>query len=95
VLASRDDYATTAKPVIDWDDAAAREALVDSRARDGYAVLAALDGRTDLSEPVAQAAQLLATVLGQDPETGEDRVTHEYHVAHKPSKKFRIWTLCS
>jgi hypothetical protein len=73
-LGSGDDYASTGKPVIDWDDKTAREALVDSRARDGYAVLATLDGCGELSEPVAQAAQLLATVLGQDLETGEDGV---------------------
>jgi hypothetical protein len=70
-LTSGDDYAGTAKPVIDWDDTAAREALVDSRARDGYALLAALDGR-QLSDAVGQAARLLATVLGQDLETGPD-----------------------
>lgn len=68
-----DDYASTAKPAIDWDDQAAREALIDSRARDGYACLALLDGR-DLTEPVAQAMQLLATVLGQDLQTGEDGI---------------------
>lgn len=68
-----DDYAGTAKPGIDWDDRTAREALVDSRARDGYACLALLDGR-DLAEPVAEAMQLLATVLGQDLEMGEDGV---------------------
>ena len=33
------------KPVVDWDDAAARAALVDALARDGDAVLAVLDGR--------------------------------------------------
>jgi hypothetical protein len=27
-----DDYATTGKPVMDWDDDMARETLVDSRA---------------------------------------------------------------
>ncbi|HEX5994017.1 MAG TPA: IS1182 family transposase [Jiangellales bacterium] len=73
VMSGIDDYASTAKPGIDWDDRAAREALVDTRARDGYACLAALDGR-DLAGPVAQAMQLLATVLGQDLETGEDGV---------------------
>lgn len=72
VLASGDDYAGTAKPVVDWDDKAAREALIDSRARDGYALLAALDGRKGLPEPVTQAMTLLATVLGQDLETGDD-----------------------
>lgn len=74
VLSAGDDYSSSAKPVIDWDDTAAREALVDSRAGDGHALLAALAGRDDLSEPVAQAMQLLATVLGQDLETGEDGV---------------------
>jgi Transposase domain (DUF772)/Transposase DDE domain len=73
LLASGDDYASTAKPVIDWDDRTAREALVDSRARDGYAVLAALEGR-QVPDAVGQAALLLATVLGQDLETGEDGV---------------------
>jgi hypothetical protein len=72
VLTSGDDYAGTAKPVVDWDDKNARDALIDSRARDGYAVLAALEGRQDLPEPVTQAMRLLATVLGQDLETGED-----------------------
>jgi Transposase DDE domain/Transposase domain (DUF772) len=74
VLASGDDYATAGKPVIDWDDPAARDALVDSRARDGYALLAALDGRRDLPAAVAEAMRLLATVLGQDLETGPDGV---------------------
>jgi hypothetical protein len=72
VLSSGDDYTTTGKPVIDWDDKTARDALVDSRARDGYALLAVLDGVTDLPEPVGQAMRLLATVLGQDLESGGD-----------------------
>jgi hypothetical protein len=71
-ISSGDDYASPGKPVIDWDDKAAREALVDSRARDGYALLAVLDGRQGLPEPVAEAMRLLATVLGQDLETGPD-----------------------
>ncbi|MGW2940061.1 IS1182 family transposase [Streptomyces sp. NPDC001156] len=65
VISSGDAYTSTAKPVIDWTDAAEREALVDSRARDGYALLAALEGRV-LEQEVGQAARLLATVLGQD-----------------------------
>jgi Transposase DDE domain/Transposase domain (DUF772) len=73
LLSSGDDYAGTGKPVIDWDDKAAREALVDSRARDGYALLAAVDGQR-LPDAVGQAVQLLATVLGQDLETGPDGV---------------------
>jgi hypothetical protein len=66
------DYASSAKPVIDWDDQTAREALIDARARDGYALLAVLDGTEGLPEPVGQAMRLLATVLGQDLETGAD-----------------------
>jgi hypothetical protein len=73
LLAGGDDYASAGKPVIDWDDRTAREALVDSRARDGYALLAALDGQ-QLPDVVGQAVQLLATVLGQDLETGPDGV---------------------
>ncbi len=73
VLGSGDTYVSVGKPQIDWDDPAARAELIDSRARDGFAVLAALDGR-GLAEPVEQAARLLATVLGQDLETGEDGV---------------------
>ncbi|MGH3487583.1 MAG: IS1182 family transposase [Actinopolymorphaceae bacterium] len=65
VLASGDDYASAAKPLIDWDDADAREQLIDARAKDGYAVLALLEGRV-LPEMVSDAAQLLASVLGQD-----------------------------
>jgi hypothetical protein len=66
VIDSGDDYAGTAKPVIDWHEPAARDALVDSRARDGYALLSILDGLSDLPESVLQAMRLLATVLGQD-----------------------------
>jgi IS5 family transposase len=64
-ITSGDDYASTAKPQIDWDDATVREALIDSRARDGFALLALLEGR-GLNQGVDQAARLLATVLGQD-----------------------------
>jgi DDE family transposase/transposase-like protein DUF772 len=73
VLQRDDDYGSGGKPSCDWDDASAREALVDALARDGYAVLALLDGRT-LSEPVQSAAALLVTVLGQDLEQREDGI---------------------
>lgn len=72
-LQSGDDYASSAKPQIDWDDAAAREALVDSRAKDAFACLAVLDGR-ELAPVVAEAARLLATVVGQDLQAGGDGV---------------------
>jgi hypothetical protein len=72
VLSSGDQYVTAGKPVVDWDDKAARTALVDARAKDGYALLLALEGQQDLPEPVNQAAKLLATVLGQDLEPDPD-----------------------
>ncbi|GAA2601447.1 hypothetical protein GCM10010399_35350 [Dactylosporangium fulvum] len=75
-----DDYTSPARPVLDWDDTSAREALIDSRARDGHALLTALERAEDLPEPVTQAMRLLATVLGQDLETGTDGVLR---IAHK------------
>src|SRR5665213_4329852 len=71
VLISGDDYASSAKPEIDWDDKEAQAQLIDSRAKDAYAALALLDGR-ELEDAVEQAAVLLATVTGQDLETTED-----------------------
>lgn len=66
-LVRDDDYTTAGKPACAWDDVEEREALIDALVGDGVAVLAVLDGR-DLPEPVAQAAELLATVIGQDTE---------------------------
>jgi hypothetical protein len=73
VLASGDDYATSAKPQIDWDDPDARAELIDSRARDALACLAVLDG-AELDPAVRPAAELVATVVGQDLEQTEDGV---------------------
>jgi hypothetical protein len=71
VLAGAEDYASLAKPQIDWDDQAARAALVDARAPDAHAVLGVLVGRS-LTPPVAQAVRLLAAVVGQDLEQEDD-----------------------
>ena len=71
VVASGDDYASLAKPQIDWDDQAARQTLVDARARDAHAMLGVLAGRS-LTQAVAQAARLLAVVVGQDLEQAGD-----------------------
>jgi Transposase DDE domain/Transposase domain (DUF772) len=73
VLKRDDAYDTAGKPPCDWDDKPAREALVDALARDAYAVLKLLDGRT-VSASVMQAAALVATVVGQDLEEREDGV---------------------
>jgi len=73
VLARDDDYAGPGKPVCDWDDPAAREALVDASVRDCAATLAALDGE-ELEGPTADAVGLLAVVAGGDVEAGDDGV---------------------
>ena len=72
-LRREDDYAGAGKPACEWDDAAAREELVDALAKDARALLSALDGR-ELDPPVAQAATLLATVVGQDLDEEADGV---------------------
>jgi len=86
VLSSGDDYASSAKPQVDWDDTAARAELIDSRARDGYACLALLDGR-EVGPVVTDAAVLLATVLGQDLETGAGGV---FRIARRGVAKERV-----
>jgi hypothetical protein len=70
-----DDYAAAGKPGCDWDDPQAREQLVDALFRDGYRALDALRGRS-LGPELAQAFELLATVIGQDiQETADGRFT--------------------
>jgi IS5 family transposase len=63
----RDDYAQTGKPAIDWNDESERTALVDELVRDALSTLAVLEGK-GLSDDIADAAELLATVAGQDVE---------------------------
>ena len=65
LLRRDDDYAAGGKPVCDWEDPVAREALIDALASDAGALLAALDGEI-LPSDLEQAAVLLATLLGQD-----------------------------
>jgi len=75
--------------VCDYDDAAARERLVDALARDARAVLCALDGR-ELSEPVRRAAEVVAAVVGQDLDEGEDGV---FRIARRVAKDRIISTV--
>ncbi len=89
VLSRDDDYAGAGKPVGDWEDRAAREQLVDALARDGMAVLAVLDGQ-DLGPVVGSAGELLAMVLGQDLEAGEDGV---FRIARRVAKDRVISTV--
>src|SRR5664279_5762199 len=73
VLTRDDEYATVGKPPCDWEDPAAREALVDALVRDANGVLVVLHGR-ELTGAEGEAGQLLALVAGQDVEAGEDGV---------------------
>ena len=62
----RDDvYVAPGKPTCDWDDAEARETLVDALARDAHSLLLQLDGKK-IGPELMQATSLLATVVGQD-----------------------------
>jgi len=83
LLARDDDYASAGKPVCDYEDRAAREELIDALAKDARALLAALDGREDLSPAVTQAAALLASVVGQDLDQDADGV---FRIARRVAK---------
>jgi hypothetical protein len=71
LLCREDDYAAPGKPACDWQDPAAREALVDALVRDAYRAHYALRGER-LDPRTAEAAALLATVTGQDIEETPD-----------------------
>jgi len=70
-LSRDDDYRSPGKPPCDWDDPAAREALVDALVRDAQAALGVVEGE-ELSGAAADAVELLARVAGQDVEQRED-----------------------
>jgi hypothetical protein len=89
VLRRDDDYAGPGKPPCDWDDPAAREALVDELVKDALSALGALDGQ-QLPLPAAEAADLLALVAGQDVEQGGDGV---FRIARKTAKDRVISTV--
>ena len=89
VIKSGDDYASSAKPQVDWDDEEARKELVDSRAKDAYACLGLLEGR-ELPSQVKEAAELLASVLGQDLEQAEDGT---FRIARRVAKDRIISTV--
>ena len=65
------DWDDVAKPRIDWDDTAARDALISALVGDALAILARF-GPTTGDERAAQALALLALVAGQDVEPAED-----------------------
>jgi len=88
-LARDDDYAAAGKPICDYDDAVARVALVDALAKDARACLLALEGER-LDPELAQAAELLATVIGQDLDEGEDGI---FRIARRVAKDRVISTV--
>jgi IS5 family transposase len=89
VLERDDDYGSGGKPVCDWDDPAAREALVAELAADAYRCLGVLDDR-GLDDEVARTGELLATVVGQDLEEGDDG---RFRIARKVARDRVISTV--
>ncbi len=81
------DYRRPGKPVIDWDEPGAKDALVSALVNDANALLAAfaaLDQDTT-EESVRSALALLALVAGQDvePAEGSDGTDGRWRIARK------------
>lgn len=89
LLARDDDYASAGKPVCDYEDRQAREAMIDALAKDAHGLLVALDGR-ELPDGVKQAGALLAAVVGQDLDEGVDGV---FRIARRVAKDRIISTV--
>ena len=71
VVCTGHDYSRPGKPKIDWDDPAAKEALVSALVNDANALVDAFKD-AELGEAAASALALLALVAGQDVEPAED-----------------------
>jgi hypothetical protein len=78
------DYTQPGKPRIDWDDPAAKDALVSALVTDANALVAALKDQ-ELGEQAASAVGLLALVAGQDvePAEGSDGTDGRWRIARK------------
>ena len=81
------DYSRPGKPVIDWDEPGAKDALVSALVNDANALLAVF-AEVDLDEadePVAAALTMLALVAGQDvePAEGSDGTDGRWRIARK------------
>ena len=78
------DYGKPGRPAIDWDDPAAKDALVSALVNDANALVGALQDR-DLDEQAASALALLALVAGQDvePAEGSDGSDGRWRIARK------------
>ncbi|HXZ76446.1 MAG TPA: IS1182 family transposase [Streptosporangiaceae bacterium] len=78
------DYSQPGKPRIDWDDPAAKDALVSALVNDANALVAAVKD-AELDEQAASAIALLALVAGQDagPAEGSDGTDGRWQIARK------------
>jgi transposase-like protein DUF772/DDE family transposase len=78
------DYTQPGKPRIDWDDPAAKDALVSALVNDANALVVALQDRK-LGEEAASALGLLALVAGQDvePADGSDGTDGRWRIARR------------
>jgi len=78
------DYSAPGKPKIDWDDPAAKDALVSALVNDADALVATFEDVT-LDEAAASAVALLALVAGQDvePAQGSDGRDGRWRIARK------------
>jgi hypothetical protein len=78
------DYSRPGKPDIDWDDPAAKDALVSALVNDANAVVAAF-AEAKLDEQAQSALALLALVAGQDvePAEGSDGTDGRWRIARK------------
>jgi hypothetical protein len=78
------DYSKPGKPAVDWDDPAAKDALVSALVNDANTVVAAF-ADASLDEAAACALALLALVAGQDvePAEGSDGRDGRWRIARK------------
>ena len=88
------DYTRPGKPDIDWDDPAAKDALVSALVNDANSLVAAL-ADAKLDEPSAQAVALLALVAGQDvePADGSDGTDGRWRIARKVAEDRLVSTV--
>jgi hypothetical protein len=88
------DYSVPGKPKIDWDDPAAKDALVSALVTDANALVALFAG-AELDEAAAAAVALLALVAGQDvePAEGSDGRDGRWQIARKVAEDRVISTV--
>ncbi|WP_328522656.1 IS1182 family transposase [Kribbella sp. NBC_00359] len=88
------DYSQPGKPVIDWDDPAARDGLVSALVNDANALISALSGQK-LDERAEQVVALLALIAGQDvePADGSDGTDGRWRIARRVAPERVISTV--